>query len=165
MVAIAVVGIGLLALVSVMVTGTQSNQHGADLSRATYYARKIVETIRQDGLAFTSAPALPNAASGINDPVGTFRKLNVSPPSKFSNILTPQLDSAGNAVVDALGQPMPVPGDSKFERSIQITRSTNVTTAYNYNILNCTVTVRWQGGKSGDGMRKVTITSFLKAGS
>ncbi len=167
MVAIAVVGIGLLALIAVMVTGTQSNQHGADLSKATYYARKMVETIRQDqdGIVFANLPALPNAASGINDPDGVFVKMNTTPPAKFSQIRSPLLDANGNTVVDGGGLPVPDPGDDKFERNIQIRRVSNVPTAYNYNVMQVDVTVRWQGGKAGDGMRKVKISSFLKAGA
>ena len=161
MVAIAVVGIGLLALIAVIVTGTRSNLHGEQLSRATFYARRISESIRQDGLAFSFATIPPSAADGLNDPDGTFRPLNYATPARLSTIRIPLLDATGQVVMTA-GQPALVPADDKFQRNIQTRRASTDPTAYNFSVLILDVTVRWQGGKTGDGMRKVKITSMLK---
>ena len=163
LIAIGVVATGVMALMAVFITGTRSNQHGQDLSRATFYARKVTEIIRANGLAFTTGTIPPNASSGINDPVGTFRPLNAE-PAKFSNILLPKVDLDGNPILDAMGDPIPDPADEKFERSIQIARASLAPSDYNYNILKMDVTIRWVGGKVGDGKRKVQISSMLKSG-
>ena len=167
LIAIGVVATGMMALMAVFITGTRSNQHGQQLSRATYYARKISEIIRAERLAFNTGVIPPNAASGLNDPVGTFRPLDEPPttaPAAFTNLRMPKLDPDGIAEVDGTGEPILDPADDKFERSIQMTRRSTVATSYQFNLIEVDVTIRWQGGKVGDGMRKVTISSIVKAG-
>ena len=164
LVAMGVMAVGILALMAVFITGTRSNQHGAELSRATYYARKIAEIIREDGLAFSTGTIPPNAASGLNNPVGTFVPLTAAPPANvFLNIRLPLLNDDGTARVDGTGNPVLDPGDNRYERSIQITRASNTATDYNFSILVMDVTVRWQGGKAGDGMRRVSLRTLLKS--
>jgi type II secretory pathway pseudopilin PulG len=171
LIAIGVVATGVLALMAVFITGSKSNQHGKDLSKAMFYARKISEIVRADGLAFVQATFPPNAASGLNDPVGTFRPLIAEPPAnKFVGIRAPQLDVDPNTgvvtvVVDGLGDPVPDSTDDKFERSIQMNRASNNANDYNYDLILMDVHVRWIGGKQGDGIRRVKVTSLLKSGN
>lgn len=169
-VAIGVTSVGILALMSVFITGTRSNQHGEDLSRATYYARKITETIRQDNLAFTQGGATPTvpppADTGLNDADGQFFPLNYRGagglgPTELGQVQLAQINANGTLRLVA-GNPVPVAADEKFQRNIQITRASTDATAYNFDVLVMNVTIRWQGGKAGDGMRRVKITSMLR---
>lgn len=156
---------------AVFITGTRSNQHGEDLSRATYYARKISETIRQDNLAYQddSGGAVvipPRASSGMNDPSGVYRPLDYrgssgAGPIQLAHIRLGEVNEDGTLRV-VNGAPVLLSGDTKFQRNIRIRRSSNTTTAYNYNILIMDVTIRWRGGKVGDGWRRSKLTSFLR---
>ncbi|MCA9778122.1 MAG: hypothetical protein KC800_15440 [Candidatus Eremiobacteraeota bacterium] len=166
LIAIGVVSTGILALLAVFVTGTRSNQHGEDLSKAVYYARRISEIVRANGLAFNEATIPPPQASGINDPAGVFKPLNSDPPIQLATIRAPKLNrDTGLPELNGSGDPVPDPGDDKFERNIMIRRSNNSPADFRYNLLTMDVTVRWVGGRSGDGMRHVKITSLLKSGS
>lgn len=171
LVAIGAASVGILALMAVFITGTRSNQHGEDLSRATYYARKITETIRQDNLAFNDVVGAtvvipPSAVNGMNDPDGVFRPLNYRGssglgPIQLGQIRRADLNPDGTVRLNA-GVPVLVAADEKFERNIQIRRASNTPTAYNYNVLIMDVTVRWRGGKVGDGYRRTKVTSLLR---
>lgn len=163
LVAMGAVTVGVLALMAVFITGTRSNQHGADLSRATYYARKISETVRQDGLAFSFSTIPPDEASGLNDPPNLFRALDDQPPANvFRNLRIPLLNEDGSPRLGQDQQPMFDPGDEKFRRNIRIQRAHDSLSDYRYQLLWLDVTIRWQGGKSGDGLRRVQIRSLLK---
>lgn len=165
LIAIGVVATGILALMAVFITGSRSNQHGEDLSKAVFYARKVTEVVRVNALAFTNLPGVPDAASGLNDPVGTFRPLTDA-PIQFARIRTPKLteDAGGNIIVvtDGLGQAVPDVADDKFERSIQLNMRN--TGDYDDGLIDMDVTIRWVGGKTGDGLRRVKLSSLLKAG-
>ena len=90
--------------------------------------------------------------------------LTAAPPANvFLNIRLPLLNDDGTARVDGTGNPVLDPGDNRYERSIQITRASNTATDYNFSILVMDVTVRWQGGKAGDGMRRVSLRTLLKS--
>jgi len=166
LIAIGVVATGILALMAVFITGTRSNQHGEDLSKAVYYARRISEIVRANGLAFKEATIPPPQSSGINDPAGVFKPLNDDPPLQLANVRVPRIDpETGLPLIDAFGEPRLDPGDDKFERNIMIRRLNNSSSDFRYNLLVMDVTVQWVGGRSGDGMRHVKITSLLKSGS
>jgi len=163
LIAIGVVSVGILALLAVFITGTRSNQHGQDLSRATFYARKITEIIRVQGMAALGAlgPIPPNASSGLNDADGVFRPLNDPPTGFFGQIYLPKLDNDGVVVLDG-GNAVPNLNDTKYERNIQISRASDEPSDYNFSLLSLSVTVRWRGGRSGDGFRQTNLVSLLK---
>jgi type II secretory pathway pseudopilin PulG len=173
LVAIGVVATGILALVAVFITASQSNQHGKDLSKAVFYARKISEVIRANGLAFATPTIPPNAATGINDAVGTFKPVADSTGTHaalLGAIRAPKLavdpdTGVVSVVTDGLGDEVPDPADDKFERSIQMVRASSSPADYDYNLILMDVHVRWVGGRHGDGIRRVKVTSLLKEGN
>lgn len=153
LIAIGVVATGILALLAVFVTGTRSNEHGEDLSRATFYARKILEIVRAESLAFTFEPTVPPpASSGLNDGTTTWRALSAN-PVQFSQIRAK--DPNGNLDVR----------DDKFQRNIQMRRASTNSADYNYNLIIVDARVRWKSIKSGAGYRQVKVSSIVKQGS
>lgn len=170
LIAIGVVATGILALMAVFITGTRSNQHGENVSRAVFYGRKLSEVIRANGLAYSLVPGVvpPPASTRINDNPGEFRPLdeNTNPPSPhMASIRLPQLDVDGNPISDGMGGIKLDPADDKFERNIQMERASNTVGDYNYNLLRMKVTIRWVGGRTGDGLRQVQVDSLLKPAS
>lgn len=157
LVAIGVVATGILALLAVFITGTRSNEHGEDLSRATFYARKVLEIIRSESLAYIAEPTIPPpTSSGVNDGANTWRALNAA-PVHFSQIRA--LNDKGTVDVR----------DDKFERNIRMRRASNVAADYNYRLVIVDVTIRWKSIKSnvkgGSGHRQVKMSSIVKQGS
>lgn len=134
--AIGVVAIGLLALMSVFITGQRANTYGKNLSDATNHARQIMEIIRSRGLAFKTGQVPPNAASGFND--GTTRKaLNATPPLQMAMM----------------------PDEPRFTRTITTVRASNQASSYLYSMLICTVTVYWE---ERGVIKSISISSLLK---
>lgn len=153
LIAIGVVATGILALLAVFITGTRSNEHGEDLSRATFYARKVLEIVRSESLAYVAEPTIPPpVGSGLNDNAATWRALDAA-PVQFSQIRTRNT----NGSLDVR--------DNKFERNIQMRRAGTSAADYNYNLVIIDVKIRWKSIKSGSGHRQVKVSSIVKQGS
>lgn len=157
LIAIGVVATGILALLAVFITGTRSNEHGEDLSRATFYSRKILEIVRSESLAYIEEPTIPpSSTSGLNDGADTWRALDAA-PVHFSQIRA--LNDDG--VVDTR--------DDKFERNIRMRRASNSAADYNYDLVVVDVTVRWKSLQSNlkgaTGHRQVKVSAIVKQGS
>ena len=134
--AIGVMAVGLLGLFAVFITGTRANAFGKHTAEATNHARQVLEIIRSRGLAFKTGSMPPNSSSGFND--GTTQKaLNATPPLEMSML----------------------PNTTQFKRNIVTRRASNVPAAYNYDLLECTVTISWEERGTP---RSVEVTSLLK---
>jgi prepilin-type N-terminal cleavage/methylation domain-containing protein len=137
--AIGVVGVGLLGLFSVFVTGMRANAYGRNTAEATNHARQILEIIRSRGLAFKTPTMPPNAASGFND--GTARvALNASPPLQLAMM----------------------PDSAQYQRTITTRRASDEVNSHLYDLLEITITVHWEERGTP---RSVSVTGLLKGGS
>jgi type II secretory pathway pseudopilin PulG len=149
--AVGVIAVGLLGLVSVLVSGTRAADFGINTSRATSRARDILEIIRAEGLAFEhdKYPGLPDEDSGLNDPPDARIPLDAVPPLRVGGTLADKYTEDGETA-------------ARFTRNIKTERITNDANDHRYPILKVTVTIYWmERGKE----RSVQIVGTTREGT
>jgi type II secretory pathway pseudopilin PulG len=147
--AIGVIAVGLLGLFSVFVSGTRASAFGANVSRATGYARDVLEIIRSRGLVFHygdagGVPNLPPANSGLNDAPAVRRVLNATPPTENGGFADIGQDNPGER--------------AQFTRNILTERMTNDPTSHLASLFRVTVTIYWEERGVERSVRMVGVT-------